>query len=512
MKEIKFQKLTVSNFKNHVSLEVNFSDITNIHGKNGAGKSSIGDAVTWCLYGKDIMGSKLEPMPIGTELESSVQLLLQVDDKQLLLGRSQKKTAKYYINEVPEKATAFKELVDDLWDEKLFFSLFNPIFFSSQKWDEQRTQLLQYIAEPLNKEVLAKMENLDREALEENLKKYSLDDLEKVHKERKNKNDTSYERAAERALTLEGQLKDNAETNVNESELVTRLNGLKKQRELLDNQDKELRAANNERIRLEGKLQNITDRIDRQKQVLNRIKEEQVQEKCSKCGQPLDESSVQKVKEERQNRFNEEVKAGQQLVKERNDIQALLDALPEKVDIEPSDKFKIDDDIFQIRYQLDNIGRIARLEDEIKDARKQTEAIRKERNESQRIVEAIKRFRTVKSELMVNKVDNLFTKITVKLYEKLKNGEDKATFEIEMDGKPYRKLSTAEKIKAGLELIEVLSTQSQMISPCFVDNAESILHFTSPPGQLIVARVVDEEFTIKNVSLKEELTNDPTDN
>ena len=68
---------------------------------------------------------------------------------------------------------------------------------------------------------------------------------------------------------------------------------------------------------------------------------------------------------------------------------------------------------------------------------------------SKGIVDAIKEFKTKRSELMVSKVDDLFTSISVKLYETLKNGEERATFEIEMDGKPYSKLSTAEKIKAG---------------------------------------------------------------
>ncbi|MGD6832549.1 AAA family ATPase [Sutcliffiella halmapala] len=502
MKRISFIEIELTNFKNHTSLKVALSDITNIHGRNGAGKSSLGDAVTWCLYGKDVMGSKLEPMPIGTDLESAVKLLIEVDGTQILLSRSQKKTAKYYINEVPEKATAFKELVDSLWDEKLFFSLFNPTFFSSQKWDEQRTQLLRYISEPLNKEVLDKMESLDKEALEDNLKKYTLDDLEKVHRDRYNKNDKAYERAAERSLTLEEQLKKYADSNVNEQELITRINTLKKQREALDNQDKEIIQNNHERIRLESKLNGFADQIERQKQLVNRIKEEQIQENCSKCGQPLDETSVQKVKDERQRRFNSEVENGKKLVQERNAVQTILNALPDKVQIDTREKMKIDDEIMQIRFQLDAISRVANLENEIKEARLQTEAIRKDRNESQRIVEAIKKFRTIRSEMMVNKVDNLFTKITVKLYEKLKNGEEKATFEIEMDGRPYSKLSTAEKIKAGLELIEVLSKQAEVIVPTFVDNAESILHFTSPPGQLIVARVVDEEFSIKNVSFE----------
>nr|WP_231563745.1 ATP-binding protein [Anoxybacillus sp. KU2-6(11)] len=73
--------MSLANFKNHATLEIEFGDITNIQGRNGAGKSSIGDAITWLLYGTDIMGNKLEPKPIGeddaeTKLSYSCKLMI----------------------------------------------------------------------------------------------------------------------------------------------------------------------------------------------------------------------------------------------------------------------------------------------------------------------------------------------------------------------------------------------------------------------------------------------------
>ncbi|WP_342515438.1 AAA family ATPase [Sutcliffiella sp. FSL R7-0096] len=502
MKQVAFIKLELTNFKNHALLEVNFSDITNIRGKNGAGKSSIGDAVTWCLYGKDVMGSKLEPQPIGTDLETKVELLLQVDSKQYLLGRSQKKTAKYYINEVPEKATVFKEFVDSLMDEKLFFSLFTPGFFPSQKWTEQREQLLQYISEPLNKEVLAKMGKVERETLEDNLKKYPLDDLEKMHKDKKRQLDNSYERAAERFLTLKEQLEQDSSLDVDLEDTENELKPLIATREKLEQEIDNFYQRKSARGRIESQIESLVERIDRQKSVVQGIKDEVIQEACQTCGQSLDEKSINKVKENRQARFDKEVSTGKEMLEKLNALKESLAAMPVPKDINRSELNEVDEKIVSLQVKLNAVGRVEQLKQDVLAAESNKEKLRKDRNISISILDAIKSFRSVRSELMVNKVDALFTRISVKLYEQLKNGEEKATFEIEMDGKPYSKLSTAEKIKAGLELIEVLSTQSQVITPCFVDNAESILHFTSPPGQLIVARVVDEEFSIKPVSLK----------
>lgn len=112
--KIKFEYLKLTNFKNHADLAINFKDITNIEGRNGVGKSTIGDAPTWLLFGTNINGNKLDPKPISEDdTETTVLLVLNVDGKEFQLAKSQKKTAKYFINEVPEKATKVNELVSE---------------------------------------------------------------------------------------------------------------------------------------------------------------------------------------------------------------------------------------------------------------------------------------------------------------------------------------------------------------------------------------------------------------
>ncbi|MFS0822139.1 AAA family ATPase [Bacillus sp. 1P02SD] len=504
MSKIEFKSIKLENFKNHKWLKIVFDDITTAEGRNGAGKSSIGDAITWDLFGTDAMGNKLEPNPIGTSLETSVELLLQVDGTQILLGRSQKKTAKYFINEVPKKATEFNDLVASLFDKNLFLSLFNPNYFSSQKWQDQRSQFLSYVKEPLNKEVLAVLRELDRGYLEENLKKYSLDDLESLHVERFKKHDKAYERAAERVLTLEEQLKKNDINSLDLEAFQKEIEKLKAQRQAIDEDNNIRNKSNMERSRISAQIESLAEQIRRQQDAVMQIKNEQIEEHCNACGQSLDDISIQKVKDNRQARYSAAIQTGKDMVKKHNELKEMLSAIPAPVEIDRSELFALDEKIMLFQSKLNAANQIKLLEEEIEEAQQAKEKIRTERNESQSIKDAIKEFRTKRSELMVKKVDNLFTNISVKLYEQLKNGEERATFEIEMDGKPYSKLSTAEKIKAGLELIEVLSTQSGVISPCFVDNAESILHFTKPTGQLIVARVVDVDFNIKTQSLKGE--------
>ena len=56
--ELKLKRLTLLNFKGVRSLSIDFSDVTNIDGDNGTGKTTIADAYFWLLFGKDSCDKK----------------------------------------------------------------------------------------------------------------------------------------------------------------------------------------------------------------------------------------------------------------------------------------------------------------------------------------------------------------------------------------------------------------------------------------------------------------------
>lgn len=506
---IRFERLSVSNFKNHKSLTVEIKDITNISGRNGAGKSTIGEAITWCLYGVDSVGTKIDPTPIGEEVPENiaVDLLIAVEEVPTLLTRSLVKgKAKYYINDVPKKAKEYDQLVEGLFNKNLFLSLFNPNYFSSQHWQEQRSQLLQYVSEPLNKEVLEAISKTGAKHLEPVLKKLSLDDIEASYKELFKKNDKLVERAAERVITLQEQLDKYLkvhDANQDPEQIKKQIDEIVSKRNSLDDEWNKQRGLSVKRGTTMAAIDGVRTQIENLKKLIESKKTQPVFEDCHTCGQRLTEEALEKVHENKKIQLKEHVEHGKQLVAQRKELQAELDALPMAVEVDRRESNELDEKIYPLKAKLEAFKRIDQLKEEIEEAAATKETIRKERNKAQAVTEAVKEFRTKRAELMVHKMDELFTTINVRLFEKLKNGELRATFEIEMDGKPYSKLSTAEKIKAGLEVIEVLSQQSDVIAPTFVDNAESILKFTKPSGQLITARVIDQDFTIITESLKE---------
>ena len=71
--------LKLHNFLSHKDTEFNFtkSDIYNILGHNGAGKSSISDSITWCLFGKSRVSGNGDELIHNTEKEISVTVELE---------------------------------------------------------------------------------------------------------------------------------------------------------------------------------------------------------------------------------------------------------------------------------------------------------------------------------------------------------------------------------------------------------------------------------------------------
>ncbi len=90
------------------------------------------------------------------------------------------------------------------------------------------------------------------------------------------------------------------------------------------------------------------------------------------------------------------------------------------------------------------------------------------------------------SALKMNKVD-------ISLYDVVKStGEVKDAFRFTFNGRRYDRLSLSEKIRAGMELSELMKRLSGRNYPVFIDNMESVddLANVRPTGQVIMAKCV----------------------
>lgn len=492
--QIKFKELTLQNFKSHQELSVNFGERTDILGDNAKGKSSIGEAITFLLYGLDTLGSKLDPTPDTYEADSTkVELLFEVDEKDVKLGREiVGGRNKYIVNDVPSKATEFNQVVEQLFDRDIFLSLFNPTYFFTLHWEKQRGMILQYVSAPANKEVFAELPDPQADKLAELVKKHSLEDLDKIHRANKNKQDKAYIAAQAKTKTLKGQM-DEFKQLVPLPSLRTELNIFTKKR---DEAEKIIEDSweNNSKINtLHNQIKQLTDKRDQMKNHWEHLKNEEIEENCRVCQQPLKNESIKAVEADKQKRIDTFKAEFNQVVEDRKKLEAELKNL-EYIDVSEQQEIARENQakIGPIEQEMNKHNRFEVLQEQIAEAEKTEKETLKSLNESIFIIDAIKAFHAKEAELQAKKVQDLLDNLTIKLFETIKTtGELKPTFVVQMDGKDYPKLSLSESIRAGLELRDVLSDQSGIIAPCFVDNAESITKFKEPNGQLILARVVE---------------------
>lgn len=164
--KVKIKQLIILNFKGIKSLTVEFNDVTNISGDNGTCKSSIFDAFTWLLFGKDSHDAKDFNIKILDEtgvaipqIEHAVAGIIEVDGAEIALKRvyNEKWTRRrgaeeselighetlFYWNDVPVQAGEFKAKVDELVNENLFKLLTSTTAFNSLKWQDRRQVLIQ---------------------------------------------------------------------------------------------------------------------------------------------------------------------------------------------------------------------------------------------------------------------------------------------------------------------------------------------------------------------------------
>ena len=177
MPQIKLEKLKIENFKGIKDLCVQFSDVTNISGRNATGKTTICDAFFWLLFDKDSQGNtKFNIRPLDKDgkqidnIEINVTCVLSVDGQEIELSKTQKqKWVKkrgtdvatlqgnenvYEIDGFPATEREFQEKISSIIDEYLFKLVTNPNTFASLKWQEQRKVLMEFVSDITDADVL----------------------------------------------------------------------------------------------------------------------------------------------------------------------------------------------------------------------------------------------------------------------------------------------------------------------------------------------------------------------
>lgn len=191
---IELQSLELRNFKGATHLRVNFTRRTNIRAKNGGFKSTLNDAFTWLLFGKNaadetVFNVKTHDCNGNTipRLEHEVMGILKIDQRQIELRKVLKEdwvkprgqvdevlkgnTTSYYIDGVEKQQKEYQAFVESIISADRFKLLTNPFYFNRLEWKKRRDMLLQIAVIPT-----------DRELAEQNGLTGLLDELEQERK------------------------------------------------------------------------------------------------------------------------------------------------------------------------------------------------------------------------------------------------------------------------------------------------------------------------------------------
>lgn len=179
-----FKSITIKNFKGIKDLSINLNEsLTNIRGDNALGKTTIFDAFTFLLFGKDSSGRKDFNIKntVHTELnrqDHEVSAIFYHDGeeneiKRIFKEKHVKKRGsnqtefqgheqEFFWNGVPCNLKEFTDKVNSLVDENIFKLVSNPYHFNSLHWKERREVLISIAGHVSDSEIAESNPNLSK--------------------------------------------------------------------------------------------------------------------------------------------------------------------------------------------------------------------------------------------------------------------------------------------------------------------------------------------------------------
>lgn len=165
MKKVRIKTLSLTNFKGIKSQTINMVDVTRIYGDNATGKTTIVDAFTWLLFGKDSQDKKdfnIKTLDKNNnvihKLDHEVTGVLEVDNREVTLRRCYKEKwvtrrgsadaelsgheTLFFWNDVPLQAGEYQDKINELLSENLFKLITSPLYFNNMKWQDRRNILV----------------------------------------------------------------------------------------------------------------------------------------------------------------------------------------------------------------------------------------------------------------------------------------------------------------------------------------------------------------------------------
>lgn len=489
-----------------------------ISGENYRGKSSIGEMVLYCLTGTNLEGkSQMEDLLMNNESrEIYVQADIEVEGQDYEIARQvvkqgKKNTSTITINGTKATQAKISEIIGDT--KKLLAAML-PDYYCQLAPKEAREILMENMPPVPEDAVKEKLKN-DHPGHHALIEKDKINDADFFIKTQ-----TTYLKEDEdEKLRLEG-----AKEEINENlqiEILSKIeiddSGIKELEDTIRSIEDAKPALTDLGV-LESERKDLLDDYNRLQKDL--VFDEKVIN-CPNCETEINISDVDGSQEQK----NEEIakkmaditKLGQELkaniekakisnetkIKEFQEQNAgTLKELREKLAQMRENKQRADRHNMQVDIAAENKAkaqeRAKTIDKDIANTEKNIEGYKAKIN-------AAKQFNLTKLDIQVETVKQHLDKTKMILFKVIKtSGEIKPDFKLTYDGREYRVLSTSEKVRCGLEIANLFRQLTGNQYPVFIDNGESITHFTKPDSQLFITKVVEgQDLKVEEVTNNE---------
>lgn len=500
---MKFTKLTLRNFRIHKEFALMLTARTVIRGKNEEGKSSLCEAMVWCLYGTDVFGiSKQDHEIKRTDAKDMEVTLTGIADngQTITVTRSRDKSQVLLFNGVRKGAQENIEKIFGTLPE--FLTMFTPGYFSQLEPKEARTVLARCLPTINREDVIARLNPDHQSAL--SVKRFpmiggveSMDFLlEKTRREI---------RDLETELTrLDGEIRG-IDGIMNEADPVEPVRKITPERRI--EHHKMQKIAEEETVRfasrdanlaaLRSQLVNLRTAYDSCKAQW----QQKMDVNCVSCGQrlPLEKVESIRVKAEANNaklrkQMDEHIAKGNRVKQERMALEGVDVSKPDAMTQARLAQFQLDEEADRRAATEYAVKRamLDRAKARSGDAR-QTRASEEKRIVELRLrIQALDEYRFEYTRMQNERLNANFTHVRIDLVDaNRETGEIRSVFRIHHKGRWYRALSKSAKIRCDIEIGRVIALARGEKMPVFIDNSESVqdLFGEAFSGQVIAAYV-----------------------
>lgn len=291
--EVILKRLVLTNFKGIKEKEIDFTEKTNISGDNATGKSTIFDAYSWLLWGKDSLNRKdyeIKPYDENNDiihnLESSVVGIFDIGGKEIKFERIYKEvwskkrgsntetftgnTTDFYINDVPKKKKDYEDEIGKIVTEDEFNLLSNPLYFNTILDKKDRRKILLSLVKDVSIDDV-KAANKELEDLD--LSNYTIDEIQAMAK-------ASCKKINDKLKEIPARIDELEKTKTTEdfTELEKEKESLKKE---IEDLDKKLAGS-----------RNVSEELDKKYSEISKIKGE-----IAKINSDFEDGKNQKLKD-----------------------------------------------------------------------------------------------------------------------------------------------------------------------------------------------------------------------